>query len=298
MAPDVSLETGEASVSTTSQIEPAHQSLVNAHFDADADRWRQMYTDGSGAAETVGSLVIRERHEAALKWIDRLPLSSSSKALELGSGAGMLSIALARQGLAVTATDASTEMVRLIARNADEAGVSGRLDAAYADAASLQFGDGSFELVVALGVLSWLERPEDGLREMARVVKPGGHVVFSTFNRMQLTALVDPLRNPWVRPVKLKLKRIVERTGLREASTSLAYHDRAFVDGMVAGAGLERLRSKTIGFGPFSLFQKEFLPQETAITVHRRAQQLANLGLPGLRHGGMFYLVLARRPER
>jgi hypothetical protein len=71
-------------------------------------------------------------------------------------------------------------------------------------------------------------------------------------------------------------------------------HSPAEFDRLLAGVGLEPLRGRTLGFGPFTLMRRPVLHGRPAVTVHRRLQALADRGLPGLRSTGSQYMVLAR----
>ena len=278
----------------SSQVD--QQQLVNRRFDSEARHWVDIYEAGGRDFATVGSLVVRERHEQALSWIDRLQLPEGSRVLEVGGGAGLMSVALARRGFHVDAVDASTAMVELTRQTSAEAGCAESVSATAGDARSLAFADASFDLVVAIGVVSWLDRPEDAIREFGRVVKPGGHVLVTTFNRGQLIGLVDPLRNPIARPLMQRAKRLSARAGGRTPGAVLSYQSRAGVDRQMARAGLTKRLEKTLGFGPFTFFQQNFVPATMAIKLHRRLQKLADRGVPGLRSSGMFYMVLAEKP--
>jgi len=70
------------------------------------------------------------------------------------------------------------------------------LSCGLGEAVALPFADHSFDLVIAIGVLSWLERAERAVQEMSRVTRPGGHVIFGVHNRTGAATLLDPARNP------------------------------------------------------------------------------------------------------
>lgn len=273
------------------------QGLVNARFDSEAKHWVDIYEEGGRGFSTVGSQVVRERHAEALSWIDRLSLPAGSAVLEVGGGAGLMSVDLARRGFHVDAVDTSQAMVDLTRETAVQAGCDHSVAVAQGDACALSFDDDTFDLAVAIGVISWLDRPDLAVREMARVVRPGGHVLLTAFNRDQLIGLVDPLRNPLVRPLKHRGKRLFERGGLIDPSATLSYQSRGAVDRYLASAGLVKQRHKTLGFGPFTLFQQAILPDSPAIKFHSWIQRLADRDVPVLRSTGMFYLVLADKPR-
>ncbi len=171
------------------------------------------------------------------------------------------------------------------------------------DAQALAFEDGSFDLVLAIGVMGWFARPEPVMQEMARVTRPGGHVIFTGANRVGLHNLLDPLRNPALAPLKRYMKAVLERIGLHrrsshgmpQAAVTYYFHDRRFIDAVLTGVELVKLRSKTLGFGPFTFFHRRVLPESLGITLHRRLQRLADRGVPIIRSTGMSHLVLARK---
>jgi SAM-dependent methyltransferase len=70
-------------------------------------------------------------------------------------------------------------------------------DATVADLADLPYDDGTFDLVVSKYVFEHLERPTRVMRELRRVLKPGGHLTVHTPNRwhyVALAAAVTPTR--------------------------------------------------------------------------------------------------------
>ncbi len=93
--------------------------------------------------------------------------------LEVGGGPGELAARIRDEvGCEVVMVDLSPRMVQL----ARERGV----DARVGDAASLPFGDGSFDCVVAAWMLFHLPDIDRGLAELSRVLAPGGRLVAVT----------------------------------------------------------------------------------------------------------------------
>lgn len=276
-----------------------HQDLVNARFGAEAEQWQAMYASrrgmASGTPGEVRAEVIRERHTRALTWIDALSLPAGSRVLEIGGGAGLMTVALAQRGFQVEAVDASAAMVELTRRNVQEAGCEALVTARVGDACALPFAEQAFDLVIALGVVSWLAKPEHGLQEMARVVRPGGYVLVTAFNALQLPCLIDPARHPLVRPAARQVRRFLEARGIRQPAASVTYHSPAAFDRLLAATRLSRIRRATVGFGPFTLLGRPLLPDPLAIRLHHWLQHAADRGLPLLSATGMFYLVLAQK---
>jgi SAM-dependent methyltransferase len=112
--------------------------------------------------------------------------------LDVGAGCGGAALAMADQGLRVTAVDASAGMVERLQARAAERGLS--IDARVMDGQALQYADASFE--AALSVLGIILFPDAGrgLAEMRRVVRPGGRVSVVTWTQPQNYELAAELR--------------------------------------------------------------------------------------------------------
>jgi ubiquinone/menaquinone biosynthesis C-methylase UbiE len=102
-----------------------------------------------------------------------------AKALELGCGTGFFLLNLKQAGVLDEGhvTDISPGMVEAAKRNAQALGfdVMGRV----ADAESIPYADNTFDLVVGHAVLHHIPDVELAMREVLRVLKPGGRFVFA-----------------------------------------------------------------------------------------------------------------------
>ena len=100
------------------------------------------------------------------------------RALEIGAGTGFFVLNLMQAGLAKSAvvTDISPGMVDVAVRNG--AGLGLDVTGQVADAETLPFEDGEFDLVIGHAVLHHIPDVELALREVLRVLRPGGRFVF------------------------------------------------------------------------------------------------------------------------
>ena len=100
-------------------------------------------------------------------------------ALEIGAGTGYFSLNLLQEGVigAATGTDISPGMLATLERNAAELGLEVRTECC--DAADLPFADDSFDLVLGHAVLHHLPDLERAFAEFARVLRPGGTLLFA-----------------------------------------------------------------------------------------------------------------------
>jgi ubiquinone/menaquinone biosynthesis C-methylase UbiE len=148
--------------------------------------------------------------------VDRLGLPSGSHILEIGSGAGVTTTALAERAYRVKVVDPVAAMVDLTGQRAARAGVAERIAASLGDVHHLAFPDDAFSLVLAIGVTPWLESLDGPLREITRVLKAGGHLIVSADNRWCLCHALDPWLNPLLASVRANVRRILRRLRLRE----------------------------------------------------------------------------------
>jgi ubiquinone/menaquinone biosynthesis C-methylase UbiE len=99
--------------------------------------------------------------------------------LELGCGTGFFTLNLKLGGVVeeCSVTDLSPGMVEVAQRNARALGFE--VDGRVADAERLPYADNSFDLVIGHAVLHHIPDIEQALREVLRVLKPGGRFVFA-----------------------------------------------------------------------------------------------------------------------
>jgi len=269
----------------------AQQEEVRAYFQSAALYWRRIYEDGR-----LIPRIYRERREAILQWGRGIGLPAGARALEVGCGAGLTAVALAQHGFFVEAIDSTAEMIELTREETARAGVSARLRVSLGDAHKLEFPDACFDLVMAVGVIPWLHSEARGVREMGRVLKPGGYLIVTADNRARLNRLLDPLSSPLTAPARLAAKTAIRLVrGPRPPEFDVKKHYPRQVDALVAAAGLRKIASRTVGFGPFSFFDRPVLSDGAGNKVHAVLQRLADRNIPLLRLTGSHYLLLARK---
>lgn len=271
------------------------QEQVNRYFDSAAEYWKAIYAD-----PTVPAAIYQERMATALAWIDELALPEGAPILEIGCGAGLTSVALAERGFTMTATDGSPAMIELTNQLAQDRNLADRIHTSLVDAHRLPFEDGSYAFVIALGVFAWLHSPELALKEISRVLRPEGLMLVSVDNIVRLNHLLDPFLNPALGPVRRRLGNGLRRIGIMQRSTKAipAHFDspRRF-NAAIARAGMDRVRSTTIGFGPFTLWNRPILSDRAGMRLHGKLQDLASRGVPLVRDVGSQYVVLARKRD-
>lgn len=101
--------------------------------------------------------------------------------LDLGCGVGNDLSRFTRGGARVVGVDLAPHSIELAKRNYSQRGLDG--DFAVMDGENLALGDGLFDLVYCHTVLHFTPDPEAMVREIHRVLKPGGEAIIMTVNR-------------------------------------------------------------------------------------------------------------------
>ncbi len=99
------------------------------------------------------------------------------RVLDVGCGQGTLVNTVSRYGATVFGVDMSRFSLRCAAAGANEMGFSDRIHLATADAETLPFPDRCFESVLCFGVLHHTPDTQAGVKELWRVLKPGGMAI-------------------------------------------------------------------------------------------------------------------------
>ncbi|MDX2205282.1 MAG: methyltransferase domain-containing protein [Hyphomicrobiaceae bacterium] len=114
------------------------------------------------------------------------------KVVDVGAGAGGCALALARAGADVLAIDAAPGMVAHIRQRAEASGL--RLAAECADGCSLPLPDAAYDVGISIFGIILFPEAEKGLRELARVVRPGGRIAIATWTEPHNYELATGLR--------------------------------------------------------------------------------------------------------
>jgi demethylmenaquinone methyltransferase / 2-methoxy-6-polyprenyl-1,4-benzoquinol methylase len=140
--------------------------------------------------------------------------------LDVATGTGLVAAELERQGFRVTGVDQSREMLsRAGAR------FEGRVELVEASAEALPFPDGAFDHLTFTYLLRYVDDPAATLRELARVVRPGGTIASLEFGVPR-----GIWRAPWEAWVRLALPAagLVLRSGWWEVGRFLGGSIRRF----------------------------------------------------------------------
>jgi ubiquinone/menaquinone biosynthesis C-methylase UbiE len=166
------------------------RSQVIKHFDrcSSSGFWSGLY-----ASRTARNYDFHVRKERMLELLDPLP----RRVLDLGCGPGAMAHELVQKPILETflGIDLSPEMIREATQR-----YAGRPRVRFevGDAEKLSTPDASFDTVLCIGVLEYMQRPDRAMKEIARVLAPSGYAIVTTTKLWHLdgaaAALTSPLR--------------------------------------------------------------------------------------------------------
>lgn len=241
-----------------------------------AGRWSALYSTETGRLEDLNFRVRRDTAVAEVLSLVAHGRESADAAspvhaanprvLDLGCGTAPVLSELRRRGVDVLGMDYSADMLeharaRLRAMGLDAGGL------VQGDCRATQYPGGHFDVVVCLGVISYLENYEPVIAEIDRLLKPGGTVLISfrnVFNplfsdpvalaRRALRTLLVPLLGPRPAP-PFEIGRFLDHRVVTQKIEALGYHRRAFFG---------------IGFGPFRFAGRALFSEQQSIRLSNR----------------------------
>ena len=107
-------------------------------------------------------------------------IPAGARVLDCAAGTGEFSLAAAKRAGSVLCTDQSEAMLARARKKVQKRGLS-NVSFARRDITALPDPDGSFDAVIAANVLHLLPDPEPAVRELWRVVAPGGRLILPTY---------------------------------------------------------------------------------------------------------------------
>ena len=142
------------------------------------------------------------------------------RVLDVGCGDGVLACAVVSHGADVTGIDPDPAMLIAAHSRAARAAVGGTFLEGRVE--QLPLPDASFDVVVSVTVLCFVSDAAGAVREMARVLRPGGRLVLGELGRWSLWAAIRRVRG-WLGATTWKAARFRSATDLRALAEQAAF---------------------------------------------------------------------------
>lgn len=263
--------------------QPAHKQVLVEKFSTDADYWRQIYEDTPDGGRTFVASEMVERKRAVLAFVDQYAGSRQLRVLDVGCGTGMTMRDLLQRGHSVTGVDITEAMLQR-ARVAVGQSAPGRARCMVSDIENVPLADGSFDVVLCMGVLQYLQTDEKAIAELSRLVENGGLVIVTLPNIFRISNLLDPYyylvravqfairKNPFWKP------RGAATLSPDDIETNRTFANRRYYYGQLnslfARHHLRQLHVAGIAFGAFTFWRNPLLPLSMSMRISRFVQRL------------------------
>jgi 2-polyprenyl-6-hydroxyphenyl methylase/3-demethylubiquinone-9 3-methyltransferase len=125
---------------------------------------------------------LHEINPLRLEWINaRVPLAGK-QVCDVGCGGGILAESIAKKGATVTGIDLSEKALKVADLHSLESGIKVRYELISAEELAAREA-GQYDVVTCMEMLEHVPDPAAIVQACAKLVKPGGHIFFSTLNR-------------------------------------------------------------------------------------------------------------------
>ncbi|HEX2291844.1 MAG TPA: class I SAM-dependent methyltransferase [Gaiellaceae bacterium] len=184
--------------------------------------------------------------------VSRVDVGPEGTVLDVATGTAAVAIELSRRtGCRVVGLDQSGEMLAAGRRRVEDAGLGGRIELVRGEAERLPFEDASFDALTFTYLLRYVEDPQATMRELARVVRPGGTVAMLEFGLPR--GLARPAWELWVR-LGLPAAGALISPGWRQVGSFLGpsireFHRRHDLPALWRGAGIDDVRERRLSLG-------------------------------------------------
>ena len=258
---------------------------IREFFDEDSSRYLdERYPTEPRTCDQLSYIV---RRQYVLEMLDRIG-GQAGRLLDIGCGPAVLTPELVRRQWSVNAVDLSTGMLAA-ARRAAAGLPAGSVRFAAAQATRLPFRDSTFDAVLCVGVVSYVNHVPELLDDVRRVLRPGGEAIFQISNALGMFEiegrLIDCVRKIIPSPQRDSHDRFRSQVRLR------AYSPGAF-DRWCREAGLQHREFRYFDFRPPQVIDR--IAPRLSLRLGRQLEPLGRFSLAtGL---AASYLVRVARP--
>lgn len=195
-----------------------HKAHVRDLFEAESVSWASRY---SGKPARMSDLDLQLRRENVHRMLNPLLEAAHERMrlLDVGCGTGDVLAGLPLESVTIFGVDLSPDMV------ATAAGQYPARKFLATDAARLPFASNSMNMVTCIGALEYMPDPSAVLRELNRVLQPGGNLVISFPNKRSLCRFFTKIEVAIEQAGISLVKRLLGRKVTPESTWSFKHQD-------------------------------------------------------------------------
>ena len=228
--------------------ETTHFGFQQVAVNEKADRVREVFDSVAGKYDVMNDLMSMGIHRVWKQYtIDLAAPRAGEKALDLAAGTGDLSIAMSRlvkdEGRVVM-SDINMEMLNQGKQRLRNKGIVGNVEFKQIDAMEVPFEDNSFDIVtIGFGLRNVTDK-DQALREMNRVLRPGGRLLVLEFSKPVVPGL-GPIYDQYSFKLLPLMGRLVanDEESYRYLAESIRMHpDQETLKGMMEAADFGRVQ--------------------------------------------------------
>ena len=261
-----------------------HKKNISSFFSQRSDYWVKLYGDESNPSNfTRYELASRKR--TVFKQLGSVDNNNTIKVLDIGCGIGNYMEELIQRGYNVTGVDVSINMLQIS---------KGRLQKylsdpplSLADIEKLPFIDSEFDIILCVGVLEYLKTDDKAIKEISRILKPGGRTFLTLPNIISIKNFLDPYYF-FSRGFKFISRKIFSKKKPRKLNIELKdialnseFTNRRFLlrqlNPLFLKNNLSTLNTFCVSFGPPRFWLKDYLPLKTSIKISNSIISISNI---------------------
>ncbi len=256
------------------KLENRHEK-INEFFNSEYDWWENVYN--KGFPKGFFSFEMIRRKEIILEMLKEMIREKVPTAiLECGCGPGGILKEIDPINKFLVGVDIN---FRYIANARENCNSMDKL--LQADIERLPFKNDSFDIAYCIGVLSYLEDDRKAIKDICRVIKPGGKIIISGANRWGINKIIDPyyytiwmIRKIWKKLRNYSCSGEVFKNKFNiEMARKYRYKK---LNRLYQEFGLKKVQTVGVSFGPLTIWHKRVLPLSYAIRISQTLAKLSN----------------------
>ena len=254
-----------------------HNKEINEFFNTEYEWWENVYAHN--LPQGFFSFEMINRKKITLGILNELVKGKTPVAiLECGCGPGGILREIDSSGNFLAGVDINFNYLTKTLQNC---GAMSNL--LQADIERLPFKNNCFDIAYCVGVLSYLESDSNAIKEIARVMKPGGKIIISVPNILTFNKIFDPyyyligaIRLLW--HTSLKSLFFGTSSDKKYKSGMIRRYRYGQLDHLYRDCGLIKKETVSVSFGPPTLWKKEIFPLRHAIRLSEALVRLSSCG--------------------